>query len=223
MFLEICKIYSDIGLSLEAEKCDVLNFNEIDTTRSDNIFIDLGGTGVKTCVKLKYLGLPIGKNLKKNRLLMLESMETKIRCAYGTLASSQFHLNRAHIVTIQNSVVLPHILYLVPFYPIFSESDHLRTKHVFFKFLEFLVRVPPWNHNSCLMKKYSSSDPCAKLAELNVHMCHKQTGHEWQNAVFLLGIIFVCILECNYDILFISYFLLFFNVLHYFLILYDGL
>ena len=30
-FLDICKNYSDIGLSLNAEKCDVLIFNEIDT------------------------------------------------------------------------------------------------------------------------------------------------------------------------------------------------
>ena len=48
-----------------------------------NISIDLNGTEVKPCVKLKYLGPPIGKNLKKTRLLMLESMETKIRRAYG--------------------------------------------------------------------------------------------------------------------------------------------
>ena len=98
--LSSCSIYknvfwryvkiSDIGLPLNAEKCDVLIFNEIDTTKSDNISIDLNGTSkakvtqVKPCVKLKYLGLPVGKNLKKTRLLMLESMETKIRHAYGT-------------------------------------------------------------------------------------------------------------------------------------------
>ena len=163
-FLDICKNYSDIGLSLNAEKCDVLIFNEINTTRSDNISIDLNGTEVKPCVKLKYLGLPIGKNLKKTRLLMLESMETKIRRAYGTIDISQFHLNSAHLARIYNSVVLPHILYLVPFYPIFSESDHLRMKRVFFKFAEFLLRVPPWTSNSYLMKKYSLSDPCVKSA-----------------------------------------------------------
>ena len=137
---------------------------------------------------------------------MLESMETKIRRAYGTIVSSQFHLNRAHLASIYTSVVLPHILYLVPFYPIFSESDHLRMKRVFFKFVKFLLRVPPWTCDFYLMKKYSLSNPCAKLAELNVHMCNKQTGHEWQNVVLWRGIIFVCILECSYDMLFLSSF-----------------
>ena len=111
---------------------------------------------------------------------MLESMETKIRRAYGTIVSSQSHFLRGF--TIESS--MPHMLYLVPIYPIFSESDHLRMKCVFFIFAKFLLRVLPWTRNSYLMKKSSLSDPCAKLAELKVHMCNKQTGHEWQNVVF---------------------------------------
>ena len=78
---------------------------------------------------------------------MLENMEIKIGRAYGTIVSCQFHLNRAHLARIYNSVVLPHILYLLHFYPIFSESDHLRTKRVFLKFTKFLLQVPPWTHN----------------------------------------------------------------------------
>ena len=97
MFSEISKNYSDIGLSLNAGKFDVLIFNGLDATRSDDISIDLNGTERKPCVKLNYLGLPIGKYLKKTRLLMLESMETKICRAYGTIVSFQFHLNRAHL------------------------------------------------------------------------------------------------------------------------------
>ena len=73
-------------------------FNEVDATRSDDISIDLNGTEVKPCVKLKYLSLPMEKNLKKTRLFMLESMETKIRRAYSTIFSSQFHLNRGFIL-----------------------------------------------------------------------------------------------------------------------------
>ena len=116
-----------------------LIFNELDATRLDDISVDLNVTEVKPCVKLNYLGLPIGKNLKKTKLLMLESMETKIRHADGTIVSSQFRLSRAHLTRIYNRVVLPHILYLVPFYPIFSESDHLKMKCVFFKFTNFLL------------------------------------------------------------------------------------
>ena len=115
---------------------------------------------------------------------MLESMETKIHRAYGTIVSSQFHLNRAHLARIYYSVVLSHIFYLLPFYPIFSECDLLRMKRFFFKFAKLLLLVPPWTRNSHLMKKYSLSDPCAKLSKLNIHMCSKQTGHEWQNVGF---------------------------------------
>ena len=65
-FFEICKNYSDIGLSLNTRKCDVLIFNELDATRSDDTSIDPNGTEVKPCVNLNYLGLPIGKKSEEN-------------------------------------------------------------------------------------------------------------------------------------------------------------
>jgi hypothetical protein len=176
--------YREIGLSLNAAKCEVLIFNELGLTRVDDASIDLNGIGVKPCDKLTYLGLPIGKNLKKTKQLMLENMESKIRRSYGAIVSSQFHLNRALLARIYNSVSLSHILYLVPFCRIFSEFDRLRMKRAFFRYAKFLLRVPPWTRNSYLIRKYSLSDPCVKLCELNAHMSSKETGHEWQNVIF---------------------------------------
>ena len=55
-------------------------------------------------MSLNYLGLPIGKNLKKTRLLMLDSTETKICRAYGKIISSQLHLIRTHLPRIYNRI-----------------------------------------------------------------------------------------------------------------------
>jgi hypothetical protein len=119
----------------------------------------------------KFLNLSIGiTNWKKTKQLMLENIESKIRRSYGAIVSSQFHLNRALLARIFNSVALPYILYLVPFYQIFSEFDRLRMKRAFFIYAKYLLRVPPWTRNSYLIRKYSLADPCVKLCELNAHM-----------------------------------------------------
>jgi hypothetical protein len=82
-FREISENYHEIGLSLNAAKCEVFIFSELGVTRVDDASIDLNGIGVKPCDKLTYLDLSIGKNLKKTKQLMLENMESKIRRSYG--------------------------------------------------------------------------------------------------------------------------------------------
>ena len=62
-FREISENYREIGLSLNAVKCEVLIFNELGVTRVDDASIDLNGIEVNPCDKMTYLGQPIGKNL----------------------------------------------------------------------------------------------------------------------------------------------------------------
>ena len=81
-------------------------------------------------------------------------------------------------------LAMPHIYYLVPFKRIFRESDRLRMKSEFFRYAKFMLRVPPWTHNSYLIRNDSLSDPCDKLCVLNAHMLSMQTGYRWQNVFF---------------------------------------
>ena len=94
-------------------------------------------------------------------------------------------------------------MYLGPFYPI--NLTILGWSAFSSNLLGFYSEFLRGLGTPYLMKKYSLSDPCAKLAELNLHMCNKQTGHEWQN-VILTWNYFCLYLRMQHDILFLSFF-----------------
>ena len=73
---------------------------------------------------------------------------------------------------------------MVLFYQIFSESDHLKMNHVFFKYAKFLLQVPPRTCNMYFMKKYNFPDLCGKPCELQAQLSNKQIDHEWQHVIF---------------------------------------
>ena len=70
---------------------------------------------------LTYLGLSNGSSIKNTRKLLLRNAERKRGIAYASVVTSQLNLEREALSRIYNSVALPDILYLTPFWDIFTE------------------------------------------------------------------------------------------------------
>ena len=150
-FREIAKNYNEIGLSLNAAKSQVLLFNFNRSETPDRV--NLGDSDVVPLQELVYLGLPIGTSLKSTRKLLIARTERKIRNAYAGAVGSQLNLGKRHLAKVYNAVSLPHVLYLVPFWDIFNQSDKIEIRRAYFKYLKFLIRVPPWTRNGGLRER----------------------------------------------------------------------
>ena len=168
--------YSRIGLEFNPQKSDILLFNwrqeEVSSLR-------LGELSVAPVSKIIYLGLPIGKDLKTTRSLLIDHLRKRLAFAYSRVVSSKIRFNRLILARLYNAVSLPHFLYLSPFWRIFPEPEKRKLRSTFFKYAKFLLRLPPWTRNSHLVKNFKIADPTAAIIEQIKRYNEKVSSHPW--------------------------------------------
>ena len=121
IFHNLSDRYLEIGLSVNAAKSHVLFFSLHGSYVPDSV--SLGDSEVAATTVVTYLGLPIGSSIKNTRKLLLWNAERKPRVTYANVLTSPLNLERKTLSQMYNSVALPHILYLNPFWDIVTESD----------------------------------------------------------------------------------------------------
>ena len=140
-FNGILSEFRKIGLNLNAGKSQVLLFDCPSELASTSV--NLGGAFVAPSQELIYLGLPIGDSTSSTRKLLVVTSEKKIWTAYASLVLSQTDMTKKlSAKKMYNVVVLPQVLYLVPFTVILNESDKKQIRKLFFRYAKFLLRVP---------------------------------------------------------------------------------
>ena len=63
------------------------------------------------------------------------------------------------------AVALPHVLYLSPLSEWFTETERLKVRSGFCRYLKFLMRIPLFERNSFLLNKHQIPDPHEAVVE----------------------------------------------------------
>ena len=171
--------YLKLGLSFNTEKTEIVLFNWQKTPHVPSLLF--GENLVNTADHINYLGVPIGSSLRHTRLLLIKHLNRRISGSYASIVSAKFRFSRPLLASLYNATVLPHILYLAPFWKLFSKAELSKIRALFFRFAKYLLRFPPWYRNSILIKKYHITDP--HVAVENVIKRHniKIVDHDWYN------------------------------------------
>ena len=129
---------------------------------------------MNTADHINYLRVPIGSSLRHTRLLLIKHLNRRISSLYASIVSAKFRFSCPLLASLYNATVLPHILYMAPFWKLFLKAELSKIRALFFRF-------PPWYRNSILIKKYHITDP--HVAVENVIKRHniKIVDHNWYN------------------------------------------
>ena len=171
--------YLKLGLSFNTEKTDIVLFNWQKTPHVPSLLF--GENHMNTADHINYLGVPIGLSLRHTRLLLIKHLNRRISGSYPSIVSAKFRFSRPLLASLYNATVLPHILYLAPFWKLFLKAELSKILALFFRFAKYLLRFPPWYRNSILIKKYHITNP--HVAVENVIKRHniKIVDHDWYN------------------------------------------
>ena len=156
--------YNSIGLHFNYRKREILVFNR---HCQDPVAVPLGVLVIKDQKRLKYLGVPIGKNPRSTRILRKDFFANKTRKAYGLLLVLKFKFNRHINTTLYNAFVVPHLLALAPFWSLFSQTDVSDIKKYFHKYAKYLLILPLWTSNATLSTRHGVASPVRTVEKRN--------------------------------------------------------
>ena len=167
--------YLKVGLQFNLAKSEIVLFNWKSPTPPS---IALGSSTVQPADHIVYLGLPIGSSLRHTRSLLIEHLNRQISASYASIVTCKFRFNRHLLASLFNAVALPHILYIAPFWKIFTKSEKSKICSLFFRFVKYLLRLPPWHRNSPIVKIYKIADPEIAISRVIGKHNRKVAGHE---------------------------------------------
>jgi len=175
-FTRLQQEYAQIGLQFNADKSEVLLFNsKSDAGRS----ITLGVSTVGLAGGIVYLGLPIGRSILETRRLLLSHFQKRVSFTYSRIVANKRKFDRRLLARVYNAMVLPHYLYLSPFWRIFTATDRLKLRSVYYKYAKFLLRLPPWTSNRYVSHRYGIMNPeeaiLAQITRYNLTL----KSHPW--------------------------------------------
>ena len=146
--------YLNLGLRFNADKPEIILFN----WKGESSFsIALNDVTVRAVDHLVYLGIPIGLSLRDTLSLLLDYLLRHISASYGLIVAAKVWFNRLLLACLFNVVTLPHTLHIAPFWKLFTRTDCLKVRSIFFWFAK-LHWLLPWHQNSPLVRKYGTAD-----------------------------------------------------------------
>jgi hypothetical protein len=69
-------------------------------------------------------------------------------------------------------------LFIAPFWKIFTKSEKSKICLLFFRFVKYLLRLPPWHRNSSIVKIYKIANPEIAISQVIGKHNRKVAGHE---------------------------------------------
>ena len=107
---------------------------------------------------IKNLGIHYGHDVRSSRLLIIEKITKSISSSYGKLVSLKFSLNRKILAKLYSVVALPNVLYVSPLWDWFTETDRLKLRSVYCKYLKFLLRYPLYERKTFVLRSQNMVD-----------------------------------------------------------------
>ena len=88
------------------------------------------------------------------RLLLLSHFQKRSSFTYRCIVTNKRKFDRRLLAQVYNSMILPHYLYLRPFWRIFTATDKLKLRSLYYKYAKLLLRLPPWTSNRYVTHQY---------------------------------------------------------------------
>lgn len=155
--------YTNIGLVINPAKTEFLVFEPprapSEVARREATRVTVAGQVVLPSRKLKYLGITYGSDLRSSRALFVDQVLSGFRSGYAKLAALKFKFNKHILARLYRAVALPFAHYISPVWHWLSNSDMLRIRSGFCKYLKFLLGLPLYLRNTGLLEKYHIPDP----------------------------------------------------------------
>ncbi|XP_065578568.1 uncharacterized protein LOC136038978 [Artemia franciscana] len=155
--------YTNIGLVINPAKTEFLVFEPprapSEVARREATCVTVAGQVVLPSRKLKYLGITYGSDLRSSRALFVDQVLSGFRSGYAKLAALKFKFNKHILARLYRAVALPFAHYISPVWHWLSNSDMLRIRSGFCKYLKFLLGLPLYLRNTGLLEKYHIPDP----------------------------------------------------------------
>ena len=138
--------YSPTGLQVNGQKTEFLVFSSAKQEASAPT-VSVDGAIITPSSSLKYLGLLYGRDKKTTRTLCLDTLVSNLRVSYAKLAPLKHSYNRQILARMYREVALPHVLYLSPLWEWFTDTERLKVRSAFCRYLKFLIRIPLFEKN----------------------------------------------------------------------------
>ena len=149
---------SAIDLQVNGQKTEFLVFSSA-KQEAPAPTLSVDGAIIAPSSSLKYLGLLYGRDKKTTRTLCLDTLVSNLRVSYAKLAPLKYSYIRQILARMYRAVALPHVLYLSLLWEWFTETERLKVRSAFCRYLKFLIRIPLFERNSFLFNKYQIPDP----------------------------------------------------------------
>jgi hypothetical protein len=169
--------YLKSGLEFNAETTDVVLFNWKGPLPDE---IVLENSKIRPSDQIVYLVIPIGNAISHTRHLLTEHIKRRISASYASIVSAKLCFNRRYLSTLYNTVALPHILYIAPFWKVLTHVDKLKIRSTFFRFAKYLLRYPIWTRNSKLINRLHIADPTIAVVKLIEKHNQKISNYAWK-------------------------------------------
>ena len=109
-------------------------------------------------ISLRWLGITLTNNLGSFRNKIVSEAKVKLQVGYSKIVSKRGKYNRKTLSQIYSCFCDQSVLYLSGLYPVLKRKDLKALKSSCFRFLRFLLYLPPWYKNSDMVINFGAPD-----------------------------------------------------------------
>lgn len=152
--LLVSRLYGEIGLSLNTDKCEYLVFN----SKSSATPLDCGVFSVKSVESFRWLGINICKSLTLFRFRALSDIKDKLKLGYAKIVPNRGRYNRKALAKLYSSFCDHAVLFPAGLHILFRPGDISDIRIMYFRYCKFLLYLPRRYSNRKMMRIFGAPD-----------------------------------------------------------------
>ena len=150
----VSKSFEEIGLKLNAEKCEYLVFNAKHQSRD----LDFGYFLVKLVSSIWWLGISICSSLSAFRSCGLNDIKIKLKKGYAKIVPNRGRFPRKALSRLYSTYCDHSILFLSGLRPLFNNQDLQGIRVMYFRYCKYLLYLPRSYRNQKIIRKFCATD-----------------------------------------------------------------
>ena len=162
MVSRVATSFSDIGLSLNVDKCKFLSFNNISSTS-----LRCSGFTIPLVDSLRWLGISITNSLPSLRQRTVSDINMKIKLGYAKIVANRGKYNKLALAKLYSTFCDHSILFASGIFLLLKKTELKRIRINYFRFCKFLLFLPPWTKNRVIINKFLVPNITEKLEALH--------------------------------------------------------
>ena len=141
--------FSDIGLSLNIDKCEFLPYN---CTTGTPLLCNNCTIPLVDCIR--WVSISITNNLSSLRQRTVCDISKKIQIGYAKIVANRGKYNRRALANLYSTFCDHSVLYTSGLFPLLKKGNLKRIRINYFKFYKFLLDLPPWTKTGFLLANF---------------------------------------------------------------------